>query len=327
MIRRTDSDVRNELIAAASGLTTDGVGRSDLKIAATALSDLRQAFGAYGPYRDRRKVCILGSARTASNAPAYEVARAIGEHFARRDWLVVTGAGPGIMQGAMEGAGVEHSFGVGIELPFEFLPNGVIAGDSKYVRMTHFFTRKLMLMKESVAYIALPGGFGTLDELFEIITLIQTGKARPAPIVLLDTPGGTFWSGLQAWITSELVGGGMVTAGDDGLYTITDSVDTATSIVHHFYSNFQSIRDVTVADETRRIIRLRKGPSAQQLIEINSLFSAVCESGVIEIARPSDDEIADKDGLAFDRISFIFNKRRVAVLRALIDHLNGLPAV
>ena len=193
--------------------------------------------------------------------------------------------------------------------------------------MTHFFTRKLMLMKESVAYIALPGGFGTLDELFEIITLIQTGKARPAPIVLLDTPGGTFWSGLQAWITSELVGGGMVTAGDDGLYTITDSVDTATSIVHHFYSNFQSIRDVTVADETRRIIRLRKGPSAQQLKEINSLFSAVCGSGVIEIARPSDDEIADKDGLAFDRISFIFNKRRVAVLRALIDHLNGLPAV
>ena len=327
MTRPTDGELEAKLIAAATGLATDDVPRADLKIAATALSDLRQALGAYRPYRDVRKVCVLGSARTPAAAPAYSAALAIGQQFAAHDWMVVTGAGPGIMEAAMNGAQVGSSFGVGIELPFEFLPNATIAGDSKYVRMTHFFTRKLMLMKESSAYIALPGGFGTLDEIFEIITLIQTGKARPAPIVLLDAPQGTYWSGLQMWIKSELVAHGMVTAGDDELYTITDSVSEAVAEVRGFYANFDSIRDVVIDGHARRVIRLRRLPSVQQLEAINDQFGDVCESGSIEFAHAHPDEIADADRLALERIAFVFNKRRVALLRALIDHLNQLPAL
>ncbi len=324
-MKRTNDDIRNELVAAAEGLAHDDILRADLKISATALTDLRQALGAYRPYRHNRKVCVLGSARTLPGTPLFAVAQELGERLARRSWMVVTGAGPGIMQAAMQGAGVDDSFGVGIELPFEFLPNSVIAGDSKYVRMTHFFTRKLMLMKECAAFVALPGGFGTLDEIFEIITLIQTGKARPTPVIFLDAPGGTYWSSLKTWISEQVVATNMVTPGDDELFLVTDSIDIAVDEVEKFYRNYHSIRDTTdIAGNRIRILRMHRAPSIEQLIDINRQFGAVCETGTIDLCPPSPDEISDNDLLAFDRIGFVFNKRRVAVLRHLIDHLNTL---
>ena len=184
-------DRRNaeQLLGSAIGLLGDDPDPLDLKIAAAAMTEMREAFAVFAPYRDVPKVTVFGSARTAPDDPVYAQADRIARDLAAMGWMVVTGAGPGIMQAAMEGAGREHSIGVAIRLPFEQGANAVIAGDDKYVTMRYFFTRKLMLVKESRAFVSLPGGFGTLDETFELLTLTQTGKGLPVPIVLLDTPG------------------------------------------------------------------------------------------------------------------------------------------
>ena len=182
-----------ELLEASLGLLADHPDALDLKIAAAAMTEMREAFEVFGPYEDVPKVTVFGSARTRQDDPVYDQARQIAAALAERGWMVVTGAGPGIMQAAMEGAGRDRSIGVAIRLPFEQGANPVIAGDEKYVSMKYFFTRKLMLVKESRAFVCLPGGFGTLDETFELLTLTQTGKGLPVPIVLLDPPGDPFW--------------------------------------------------------------------------------------------------------------------------------------
>ena len=183
-----------QLLEGALGLLTDGPDPLDLKIAAAAMSEMREAFAVFAPYRDIQKVTVFGSARTTDRRSAVRPgATASPPSWPSAGWMVVTGAGPGIMQAAMEGAGREHSIGVAIRLPFEQGANPVIAGDDKYVTMRYFFTRKLMLVKESRAFVCLPGGFGTLDETFELLTLTQTGKGLPVPIILLDTPGEPFW--------------------------------------------------------------------------------------------------------------------------------------
>ena len=197
-------------MAAALGLLTDHPDPLDLKIAAAAMTEMREAFAVFAPYRDVQKVTVFGSARTATHDPLYEQATLIAATLAERGWMVVTGAGPGIMQAAMEGAGREHSIGVAIRLPFEQGANPVIAGDDKYVSMRYFFTRKLMLVKESRAFVCLPGGFGTLDETFELLTLTQTGKGLPVPIVLLDPPDDPFWERIDEMIQDQLVDRGLV---------------------------------------------------------------------------------------------------------------------
>ena len=179
--------------------------------------------------------------------------------------MVVTGAGPGIMQAAMEGAGREHSIGVAIRLPFEQGANPVIAGDDKYVTMRYFFTRKLMLVKESRAFVSLPGGFGTLDETFELLTLTQTGKGLPVPIVLLDTPDEPFWAPIDDWIGSSLIERGLVGPADRSLYFITSSCDEATAEISRFYANYHSIR--YVGDNV--VLRLQHSPTDVQLADLN----------------------------------------------------------
>src|SRR5207245_322886 len=172
-----------------------------------------QAFRLFAPYRDIPKVTIFGSARTSPDDPLYEQTRALASTLASQGWMVVTGAGPGIMAAGVEGAGPESSIGVNIRLPFEG-PNAFLATDDKLVEMKYFFTRKLMLMKESAGFAVLPGGFGTLDEAFELLTLLQTGKAAPAPIVLLEVPGGTYWHSWDGFIRDELVTRGLVSPDD-----------------------------------------------------------------------------------------------------------------
>ncbi len=185
----TDEKLAREMLESAFGLIGDRPETLDLKIAAAALAEMREAFSVFAPYRDVPKVTVFGSARTATNDPLYAQATEIAKLLAARGWMVVTGAGPGIMQAAMEGAGREQSIGVSIRLPFEQGANPVIAGDEKYVSMKYFFTRKLILVKESRAFVCLPGGFGTLDETFELLTLTQTGKGLPVPIIFLDMEG------------------------------------------------------------------------------------------------------------------------------------------
>src|SRR5829696_4560520 len=234
----TDARLAEELLTEALGLVTDRPHRLDLKIATAALAEMRDAFSVFEPYRDVPKVTIFGSARTMTHDPLYEQAHRIAEELARAGWMVVTGAGPGIMQAAMEGAGRERSIGVSIRLPFEQGANAVIAGDEKYVSMKYFFTRKLMLVKESRAFICLPGGFGTLDETFELLTLTQTGKGLPVPIVFLDPPEDPFWEAIDTMVHEQLVRRGLVSEGDTNLYLVTSSCDEAAEEIDRFYCNY-----------------------------------------------------------------------------------------
>ena len=214
----TDRDQLWEILVSGVRLASDGADRLDLKITNAALKEMRNAFRMFAPYRDIPKVTIFGSARIDAGDPLYQQGRALAGLLADRGWMVVTGAGPGIMAAGLEGAGRERSFGVNIRLPFEQGANEFIAGDEKLISMKYFFTRKLMLMKESRGFVSLPGGFGTLDETFELLTLQQTGKAEPSPIVLLDEPGGTYWPGFVDFVTEQVAAKALIDRDDAELY-------------------------------------------------------------------------------------------------------------
>ena len=256
-----NADLVFEIVASALRLGLDGADRGDLKIANAALKEMRHAFYVFAPYRDARKVAIFGSARTQPDDPLYVQARELAAAVAARDWMVVTGAGPGIMEAGIEGAGPEQAFGVSIRLPFEAATTQFFDGDPKLINFRYFFTRKLEFVKESDAFVLLPGGFGTLDEAFELLTLLQTGKAQPAPVVLLDVPGGTYWETWQAFVAEELTNTGYIGADDHALLHTTDNIDEAVDEIIGFYANYHSLRFVG----GRLVLRLQHAPSADEL--------------------------------------------------------------
>jgi uncharacterized protein (TIGR00730 family) len=317
-----DRDQLFEILVSGVALAGDHTDRLDLKITNAALQEMRSAFNMFAPYRDVPKVTIFGSARTKPTDPLYAHTVALAKQFAQREWMIVTGAGPGIMQAGMEGAGPEMSIGVLIRLPFEAGANDIIAGDPKLTEMKYFFTRKLMLMKESAAFVALPGGFGTLDETFELLTLIQTGKSVPTPIVLLDTPGGNYWQGLDDWIQEEVARNGWISSGDDSLYCITDSVDEALHEVEEFYRNYHSLRYVG----DRLVIRLHAEPTADELAMLTEKYQAILKGGAIEAARPFPPEVSSNDHVELPRLAMQFDRRSFGPLRRLIDDLNDLAS-
>jgi uncharacterized protein (TIGR00730 family) len=308
-----------ELVSEALGLITDQPDTLDLKIATAALAEMRDAYAMFAPYRDRRKVAIFGSARTRRDDPLYGLTVELARTLAAQGWMTVTGAGPGIMQAGMEGAGREMSIGVSIRLPFESGANSIIAGDDKHVSMKYFFTRKLMLIKESQAFVCMPGGFGTLDEMFELLTLTQTGKGVPVPIVLLDAPGDPFWEGVDTFVRDQLIARGLVSDDDVDLYTITSDVDEAARVIESFYANYDSIR--FVGDNL--VLRMRQGPTDDQLSDLNERFGHLASSGRIVRAEPYKIERRDDDKLDLDRISFVFAKRGYSDLAAMIRVING----
>lgn len=307
-----------ELVSEALGLITDQPDTLDLKIATAALAEMRDAYAMFAPYKDRRKVAIFGSARTKADDPLYELTVGLARRLAERGWMAVTGAGPGIMQAGMEGAGRENSIGVSIRLPFESGANSIIAGDDKHVSMKYFFTRKLMLIKESQAFVCMPGGFGTLDEMFELLTLTQTGKGTPVPIVLLDAPGDPFWEGVDTFVRQQLIARGLVSATDVDLYTITNDCDEAARIIEEFYANYDSIR--FVGDNV--VIRMRQGPTDEQLAELNERFGHLAVNGSIDRVEPFKVERRDDDKVDLDRVSFPFAKRGYSDLVEMIRELN-----
>lgn len=316
-----DRDLLRELLVEGVRMAETDVDRLDLKIASAALREMREAFEAFAPVRDRRKVTIFGSARTTADDPLFAQARDLAKLLADDDWMVVTGAGPGIMLAAMEGAGRADSFGVRIRLPFENEANEVIAGDSKLVSMKYFFTRKLMLMKESSAYIAMPGGFGTLDETFELLTLQQTGKAIPAPIVLLDVPGGTFWHGWQRFVAEQVAGQQYISPGDLSLAPLTDDITEAHAHISHFYANYRSIRWV----DDRLVIRVVRAPDPTQLTYLNARFNRLTIDGSgCSVTEPLPPEVTDDDALDLDRIVLRLDPIHNAGLHELIAALNDL---
>ncbi len=313
-----DQRLAEELLASALGLVTDGPATLDMKIAAAALREMREAFSVFAPYRDVPKVTIFGSARTRHDDPLYVHAKTVAQHLAGRGWMVVTGAGPGIMQAGMEGAGRDMSIGVAVRLPFEQGANSVIAGDRKYVSMKYFFTRKLMLIKESKGFISLPGGFGTLDETFELLTLTQTGKGLPVPIVLLDCPGDQYWERVDAFVREELVSRGLVSAADTDLYLVTDDCEQAVDEITRFYANYESLRYIG----DLLIIRLHRAPTDARLAELSERFAPFIVSGGIERIEPHALEVREGDALGLDRVAFRFARHGYGDLRRLIDELN-----
>jgi uncharacterized protein (TIGR00730 family) len=316
-----NTDYVMQLITTSLELGTDRTSTLDLKIASSALKEMREAFAMFQPFTQRRKVTIFGSARTKKDDPLYSHTLNVAKSLADQGWMVVTGAGPGIMEAGMEGAGRERSIGVSIRLPFESSANSIIAGDEKYVSMRYFFTRKLMLVKESQAFLCLPGGFGTLDETFELLTLTQTGKGVPVPIVLLDLPGDRFWHSIDDLIRNQLLVRGLVAPEDLALYRVCDSISDATSEIQDFYRNYHSIRYIG----KHLIMRLNDEPSAQLVDSLNSKFGHLCRSGGFEIVQAHGAERAENDFIEKHRLRFDPNRSDAGGLRELINFLNQHP--
>lgn len=313
-------DLVARILVTGVGLGLDQANRLDLKITTAALTEMRAAFRLFAPYEDVPKVTIFGSARTLPEQHVYRAAAEVARALADSGWMVVTGAGPGIMQAAAEGAGPDRSLGVSIRLPFEEKPNAVIAANARNVAMKYFFTRKLMLVKESHGFVCVPGGFGTLDELFELLTLQQTGKAEPTPIVLLDEPGGTFWRGLQRFVHEQLVAGRVISPGDFDRVLVTDSVEAAAREITDFWRNYDSLR--WVGD--RLVLRLRAEPTDAEVESLNERFGAHLMTGRIERRGPLRRELEDDDRVELPRLVLRLNQVRVGELHRLIRAINDL---
>lgn len=313
------SDLIEMIKESADKLARDQTSRGDLKILSRTVRELRYAFKVFSPYRARRKVTVFGSARTRPHQPTFKQAVEFGREMARHNWLVVTGAASGIMEAGHIGAGRQNSMGLNIMLPFEQESNPIIAGDPKLVHMKYFFTRKLMFVKECDAVCLLPGGFGTLDEGLEVLTLLQTGKRDMVPVVLLDEPGGVFWSDFQAFVTHRLLGHGMISPDDLSLYKLTDNVAEAVQETLNFYRVYHSMRYV----RNKLVLRLQTAPSAEFLGQVNEEFRDILVEGPFRVSGPLPEEKDETDLEKLPRLVFRFNRRSLGRLRQLIDCLNA----
>ncbi|MEM1068761.1 MAG: LOG family protein [Planctomycetota bacterium] len=300
-------------------LEKDQAARGDLKILSRTLRELRYAFSVFRPFRRRRKVTIFGSARTPPGHPEYEAAVQLGREMAEHGWMVITGAGGGIMEAGHRGAGREASMGLNIMLPFEQSANEFIDGDPKLVTMKYFFTRKLMFVKECSAVCCLPGGFGTLDEALETLTLMQTGKQTLIPLVLLDHPGGSYWSDLGVFIEKQLLNNKMISPEDVALYKITNSVDEAIKETLNFYSVYHSMRYV----KDRLVFRLQRKLSGETLEKIQTEFANILVDGRFVQRDAQPEESREPDLADLPRLVFHFDRHALGRLRMLIDVINS----
>jgi uncharacterized protein (TIGR00730 family) len=316
-----DGDLISQMIVTSLRLLRDETNRADLKLLNRSLREMRYALKVFAPYHEVRKVSIFGSARTPETDPDYAQATDFAHRMAGSGWMAITGAGGGIMAAGHGGAGAEPSFGLAIRLPFEERTNLYITGDPKLIHFRYFFTRKVMFVRGSHAIALFPGGFGTLDEGTEVLTLAQTGRATPMPIVMLEKPGGDYWRTWQEWVDKQLLGRGFIGPHDKRLYKITDSVEEALHEIHHFYSNFHSVRYTHV----ELIIRLQHRPTPDQLAVLEENFGDIKLRGQFRASGPLKVE-HDEPGLAhLPRLVFAFNRRDYARLRMLIDTLNDFP--
>jgi uncharacterized protein (TIGR00730 family) len=313
-----DDDLVTELVVSALRLGREKVDRGELKLVNAALKELRYAFQVFEPYASVRKVSMFGSARIEEGSPEYEVARDLGRRMADDGWMVITGAGPGIMKAGVDGAGIENSFGVSIHLPFEPVPV-FDPLDPKLVNFRYFFTRKVTFMKESHGFVLLPGGYGTMDEAFELLCLQQTGRTPLSPIVVLDPPGSTFWETWQAFIEHEMVGRGLISPHDLALVRIAKTVDEAHDELCGFYRVFHSTRYVG----KRLILRLQQDVDDETLTRLNNEFTDLLVDGAIERVEPTDSERRDDDFVELPRLALRFDRHHFARLRVLIDVVNG----
>ncbi len=309
-----------DIIENALKLLTDVQDTGDVRVIQTAIRELRYAFRLFAPYADKRKVTIFGSARTQPGKAEYRQAAEFGRKMVEAGFMVITGAGPGIMQAGHEGAGPENSFGANIRLPWEQSANPVIAKDNKLVTFRYFFTRKLIFIRHSDAIALFPGGFGTMDEGYEALTLMQTGKSQLMPLVLVDKPGGTYWKTWDKHIREHLLRDKLISPDDLNLYQITDNDDEAVKIITRFYRNFHSTRFV----KDLFVIRLKYAPSPSAIAAMNEDFADIISGEPIKIIPPTPEEREDAVHLDLARIAFGFNRHDYGRLRQLIDVLNSL---
>jgi uncharacterized protein (TIGR00730 family) len=313
-----DEDLVFEMVVSCLRMAREDADRAELKLVNSALKELRYSFRVFEPYVGIRKVSLFGSARIKEHDLEYEVARDMGRLMSEAGWMVITGAGPGIMSAGVEGAGLDRSFGVGIRLPFESVAP-MFTHDPKLINFRYFFTRKLTFMKESHGFVLLPGGFGTMDEAFELLTLQQTGRMPLVPTVLLDPPGSSYWQTWRSFVEHELAGRGLVSPHDLELIRITDSVEAARDELCGFYEVFHSTRHVG----KRIIIRTHQPISDAVLARINTEFADILVSGTIDRVGATEPERASNDHVDLPRLALHFDRRSLARLRVMIDVING----
>lgn len=312
------SDLIREMIVTALKMGHDNLGIADLKLFSRSLKELRYAARVFAPYTQYKKVVVFGSARTRPDNPAFIAAENYARKMQEHGYMIITGGGDGIMGAAQRGAGRAHSFGLNIRLPFEQHANETIEGDPKLINFNYFFTRKLNFLKETHAVALFPGGFGTMDEGFEVLTLIQTGKARIIPIVLVDEPGGHYWETWFSFMGDYLLKQGLVSESDFDLFKITHSVDVAVEEVLKFYKNFHSYRWVG----KRMVIRMHKRLTADAMEEINTRFGSVLQSGHFVLSDALPEEQNQPDLLQLPRMVFAPHRTSFGPLRRLIDAVN-----
>jgi uncharacterized protein (TIGR00730 family) len=308
-------DLVRQMIVTAMKVEHSQILRGDAKILSRAMRELRYGFRIFKDYRDRRKVTMFGSARTPKDSPEYRQALNFARHMAKNGFMIITGAGPGIMKAGNEGAGKNNSFGINIKLPFEQAANEFISKDPRFIDCRFFFTRKLMFIKETSAVAYFPGGFGTHDEAMETLTLVQTGKCDLIPLVFIDVPGGDYWRDWYKYMDKHLIRTGKISPEDKCLFRITDNVDEAAKSILQFYRNYHSMRFV----KDVLVIRLLKSPTEAILRRLNLEFKDICIKGSI-VSSPVYPE--ETDNRELPRISFLFNRTSYGRLRLLIDRLN-----
>jgi uncharacterized protein (TIGR00730 family) len=312
-------DLLQTAFATLMRLAEEDVDRLDWKICNAALRDMEVACRAFYPYRHVRKISIFGSARTSPDVPEYHMAREFARRIAEQGFMIMTGAGGGIMQAGNEGAGRDHSFGLNIQLPFEQGSNPYIEGDPKLISFKYFFTRKVFFLKECDAAVSFPGGFGTQDEAFECLTLCQTGKSSPIPLVLVDKPGGDYWHEWNNYIHRQLLRRGLISAEDPTIYTITDRIDVACEAIAQFYTVFHSCR--YMGEDL--IIRMTSELSEEAVDQLNKDFSDILVRGRIEQGKPLPQDDPDTD-VSVAYLVLTFNQRDLGRLYQLIAAINCL---
>ena len=308
-----------EMILAALKAGQENHGPADLKLMNSTLKEMRFTAKVFGPYRGVKKVTVFGSARTRPEEPIYGVARALGRRLVERGYMVITGGGPGIMQAVNEGAGPDHSFGVNIRLPFEQKPNPVIRGNPRHILYKYFFNRKVAFLKEAHAVVLFPGGFGTLDEVMETLTLVQTGKRDPIPLVLVDEPGGTYWARCLAFFERELLAHGYIGPTDFHLFEQAQGVEEAVACIDRFYRRYHSLRYVG----PKLVIRMVSEPPGDVVASLKDEFRDILAPGGDMVLSGALRAEADEPELAaLPRLVLDFNRQDFGRLRCLLDALN-----
>jgi uncharacterized protein (TIGR00730 family) len=313
-----DEDILAQMVTTVLKVQHESVDRGDLKMLNSTLKELRWAFRVFRPYRHIRKVTIFGSARTKMKDPNFKSADQFSKLMAETGWMIITGASSGIMHAGNKGAGQTMSFGANIRLPFEQDVNPVMRGDKKLIHFKYFFTRKLIFVRESSAIALFPGGFGTLDEGYEAMTLVQTGKTQPTPIVLIESSRSRYWESFMEFVKRSLLGRRMISPEDLHLFHIAKSPKQARDLVVQFYKNYHSVRYVG----DRMVMRLQKPLSPLDLKILNKRFSKILTKGKVVPSGPLAAEANESEAAYLPRLVMNFDRRSYGHLYKMIDFIN-----